>query len=494
MRSLRQPLAPIAVSLTVALACVAPRPPSSETPRAEVVEVPQAETEPTAADPDPKCDRAMHEGCPTVSREEATLIEARIAAARQRVTESKYQDVGAVIEVARLQLWRDSIEADSDGDDDIERASRNAMRAVAVDPTRPDARLVLALALGRSLLQRKHADDALLTQLRLHLVRLQAEASVSASRSSQGGFVTAAARALLGCVALETGDTDRAKRELEAATRLDPRLVTAWMALGDVARATADFSAAATAYRRAAELSPKDESIQAALRAAERREPFRLVRVPQPAALAVLDAAPLAPKAAPPASCPPSVAAQPANATLCDGLDALQGAATEMEVKSAAEQVIKGYKAIEPLCATGHPACGTHVAPALLSAARGFAQAGLPAKAILAYRLVLAPAGDLPDVQQLASSATLEVADRYYALGILDRAASYYERYARLNPSADSIPGRRGLLLSAARGNEESIRGLSKTGLRSTSTTRRTLCHHFVPCAVRRLASEAGWP
>lgn len=64
------------------------------------------------------------------------------------------------------------------------------------------------------------------------------------------------------------GHPDEAMRALEHATRIDPRRIDAWVALGDACFAGRRFEAAADAYGRARELDPASVELAARVGAA----------------------------------------------------------------------------------------------------------------------------------------------------------------------------------------------------------------------------------
>ncbi len=102
----------------------------------------------------------------------ATELGSEIEAAQKAVLDSGYADVHALVRLVKLQLRRDEDISSPDGSSDAARALRNAMRAVAVDDSSVEARLVLSLALARSLHQATTTADPLVRGLALDLVGL----------------------------------------------------------------------------------------------------------------------------------------------------------------------------------------------------------------------------------------------------------------------------------------------------------------------------------
>jgi len=484
----------VAVLLVGLGSCQASPPPAPTTPAPTVVLAAESETPATERPGPPECRRATRVGCFALTPEETASLDARIEAAHQAVVDSKYVDVGAIVEQARLQLRRESSSPDSDGDSDVERAMKNSMRAMVVDSTLPAVRLVTAMALARTLLNREDEHNAEAARIRLHLVAAQARAGLALSSVRPMRFVTSATHALLGYLALEASDLVRARTELETASRLMPDLATAWVGLGDVARARADFEAAASAYGRAAALNPNDPGLRDAIQAAAQREALSRVRLGDSAELETLAAIPLAPPPRPAVPCPPTARAHPANTVFCDGLDALGRTSTEVDTRDAAKRIVEGYQTLEPLCDAGDPACGDHVGPALAAAARSFVQIGLPAKGIQTYRLLLQQRGRLPHAEHLLPTATLEMADTYYQLAMYSQAASQYHLYAELVQEPKGPSAQRSLLLQAALGEAAGVDALARRHPEAMNRRSAALCHRFVVCAVRRLAGELGWP
>jgi cytochrome c-type biogenesis protein CcmH/NrfG len=67
-----------------------------------------------------------------------------------------------------------------------------------------------------------------------------------------------------GTIAVELGQYDRATRWLETATRMQPELVPAFLALGESRAKSGDFVGAELALDRVAELAPDSKSLVAA--------------------------------------------------------------------------------------------------------------------------------------------------------------------------------------------------------------------------------------
>lgn len=385
--------------------------------------------------PGPRCDGLLGPG-------EAKTLAGRIEQAQALVLRSGYQDVGALVDLARLQLRRDEDISNSDGASDAARALKNGMRAVIVNEVSSEARLVLALALARSLQGALSVSDPVTRDIALELL------DIAVGSVGNGSLAFAARSALEGYVALERGQIERARQAFELATSNDAGLATAWMGLGDVARGEGQFEAAEKAYTTAALLLPEDAGARRSIKAATRREAFSLP-APASAARPALTAGSLAPAPPPLPVCPASPGAGAPGASLCKGLAGLARASTRDEHNDAAMLVIDGWRDLEPLCDAGDPACGPHVAQALAAAARGFQAAGRPSRSISAMKYLLAKP-DIPGAAALMPAVTLEIADRHFSIGVFDRAAEHYAQHVRLKGTTSVAAAERAMTLFVA--------------------------------------------
>lgn len=458
----------LAAALTTAAACSS-TPPAEEPQGTTVVPVPEttacapgvrSERCPEASSTPPAGSGTCVEGAPgprcdgILAPDEAKALTTAIDAARQAVLDSTYSDVHAMVEGARLALRRDSDIADMDGPTDAARALKNAMRAVAVDDGAAAPRVALALARARSLVGAKAMSDPVTRAGALVLVEIALR-----SLPAGNGSATAAARTMEGYLALERGDRAAAKTAFEAATTLDPSLGTAWMGLGDAARAEGAFDTAASAYKTAAARLPADPAVRRALEMASRREPLSLPAPPTIAFRVGWD--PLAPAAPPVAKCPGTVKSPSPGASLCRGLADLAKATTRDEHERGAMLVLDGWKDVQPLCEKHDPACGPHVAQALAAASRSLHTAGRLAKSIAAGLLVLRYT-DLPGATGLLPTVALELADRYLSVGLADTAADQYARHLQLEGKTRGPVAQRTLALRLALGNAEAATKLAE--------------------------------
>lgn len=385
--------------------------------------------------------------------EEKTLT-ASVDAARDSMMKSQFRDVHAMVELSRLLLRRDAEVADAEGANDATRALKNAMRAVAVDDAALAPRIALTMARARLLLGSKVLSEPGTRGQALSLL----EISLQSAPASGPGAGAAAMAVLRGYVALEKGDRAGAKASFQAATELDPALGSGWMGLGDAARSGGAFDAAQAAYKTAAARLPDDVTVKRALESAARRE---VLPLPSVKSVGVpIERGPVAPAGPAVAECAPSVAATPANAKLCAGLSDLAKAKTPDEHAAAGRAIIDGWNDVRPLCDAKDPACGAHVAPALAAASRAFQTGGQYSKAIAVGAMVLGRP-DLPGAAAILPVIALENGDRYFALGIYDTAADYYERSLSFTGSRKGPVARRALALRIALGGTDAAQKLA---------------------------------
>jgi tetratricopeptide (TPR) repeat protein len=399
----------------------------------------------------PRCDGL-------VDAVELRSLPAAIHAAHEAMLAAQFSDVRGIARLAHLQLRRDGPEGDADGANDAARGLHNGQRAVAVDDTSAVARLTLVLAIARSIQTTRGSADPTLRGLGMSLV----ETALGAVPPAPGA-VGAATRAFTGYLALERGDQAFAKASFEGATRLDPGLGTAWVGLGDVARITGDFAAATSAYQRAAAILPRDVGVARSLAAAGRRERMALPVATAPSGMAIAPG-PLAPPPPPPGTlqCSASQAVVPTGATLCQGLARLGSASSRSrdDQDQAAKLIMDGWREMAPLCDAGDPACGPLVVQAMAVASRAFQGAGRVAKAIAAAKLVIEHAA-WPGGSVLVPEVTLEIADRYFALGVFAMAADWYARYLQLAGTGVDPVAERALQLRVALEDVDAAKSLA---------------------------------
>jgi tetratricopeptide (TPR) repeat protein len=403
-------------------------------------------------------------------------LDQRIGAHEKAMRDTRFGDVGIIIELARLQLMRDNTISDEDGQNDAARGKKNAMRAVASDDGSAPGRLVLALAIAQSLRSVAGLDDAAVRATRLRLVTL------SASTIPKGEAVVEAAKlTLVGYLALEQGDRGAAKTAFESATKLDPNLAAAWAGLGDARRSDKDYAHALDAYKQAAAYLPDDAGIEEGMKASAQGVVLTLPQASRTSG-PVDDGRPLATPVSPISSCANGTPRAGGNDSICAGLDGLARASTPKQFDDAATMVVSGFAEMKLVCEQRDAACGDHVAASLYAAAVGYRRARLIAKSITVLRMLLGNPG-LPGAKALTPSALLEIGDQYFALGVFDTAADFYERYVReRGPSPDKARDRAALIRNA-------FRDAGSVGKRTESGA----CPSPLTCGVRYLVSDSRW-
>ncbi|MBK6518817.1 MAG: tetratricopeptide repeat protein [Polyangiaceae bacterium] len=481
-----------------------------------------------------------------VEARELAELSSRIAWADAEVKRTLFQEADLLVERARLQLRREDPSSNVEGSNDADRALKDALRALAVEPSSPRAAFVYALARVRSFAPEAPTsilrDPALRAgALRLALDRLQTLASAQ-------GPLGAATHTLRGYLELELGASAKARESFVAATRLDPTLGSAWMGLGDVARAQGSFADAERAYLEATKLLPSDPTVAAALSAARAKAPLSV----PPAGAA--EAAPLSIDLSPLAAVPPPTACSTVEAgqtpELCAAVEQLIKARSKQDLEAAASSVIAAQSSLQSACQALDPRCGPHVSVALADAGRGFRAAGKTGKSVQIAKLLMQRREYFPASEEVAATAALEAADQLLQLGLFDQAADSYGAFATTNGSSAEAPAalERALRLRLLLGQREAaekalsavvvrrelaadlkaeyvlatarlvrVRGdraavvafgkrhgallaeagragaLSAIAEREPASSLGGRCETLLACAIRRLAGEPGW-
>ncbi|MBK8938643.1 MAG: tetratricopeptide repeat protein [Polyangiaceae bacterium] len=370
-----------------------------------------------------------------VEARELAELSSRIAWADAEVKRTLFQEADLLVERARLQLRREDPSSNVEGSNDADRALKDALRALAVEPSSPRAAFVYALARVRSFAPEAPTsilrDPALRAgALRLALDRLQTLASAQ-------GPLGAATHTLRGYLELELGASAKARESFVAATRLDPTLGSAWMGLGDVARAQGSFADAERAYLEATKLLPSDPTVAAALSAARAKAPLSV----PPAGAA--EAAPLSIDLSPLAAVPPPTACSTVEAgqtpELCAAVEQLIKARSKQDLEAAASSVIAAQSSLQSACQALDPRCGPHVSVALADAGRGFRAAGKTGKSVQIAKLLMQRREYFPASEEVAATAALEAADQLLQLGLFDQAADSYGAFATTKPPAQEL-------------------------------------------------------
>ncbi|MBW2454927.1 MAG: hypothetical protein JRI68_10465 [Deltaproteobacteria bacterium] len=276
--------------------------------------------------------------------------------------------------------------------------------------------------------------------------------------------VAAAGHTLLGYLWLDRGQPQQADQAFDTALALDGEAVGAWVGKGHVARSRRDLGAAAAAYQRALGLDAQDWETRLALGATQGCEGLQLSGglAPLPA-MPGLTRDPLASPAPPPGSCPPAARAEQRSQLLCSGRAALGRAQTEADRKTAADQILAGWRDLRQACEAGEQGCGPHVAAALLDASHALHAAGQMARSIGLGRVLMDPRYKAFQAGGIQAEVPLLLGDRYYQLGVYDQAASYYERHVQQAGTGPTVIAarQRALALVVALGMVDAARRLA---------------------------------
>ncbi|MFO0555402.1 MAG: hypothetical protein U0271_43900 [Polyangiaceae bacterium] len=376
--------------------------------------------EPTCAEPPARCAIEL-------TSDEARRLDADIDAVYKLVIDSSFADASALATLARLGLRRDNQVSDREGATDRDRATKNALRALAVDGTLTSARFTHALALSATFARSTASRASVSRAVALRLVAVRLGAIGSPPR------VAAAARTLEGYLTLASGDAERASSLFHAATELDATLASAWVGAGDAARASKRFDVARDAYATAKKLAPNDRAIDSRIAdAAQGRAlplPARSVTALDDEALGESPVAGAPPKIP---ACTKAEAKESDAAAFCTGLADLAQAKDVAARVRAATAIASAFSTLRGACSSKSKACGAFAGDGLAAAGRAFLAGGQTAKGIAVFKMALAP--ELPGGNQRMPHIALEIADAYYALGVLDVAADFYERAATEAP------------------------------------------------------------
>jgi tetratricopeptide (TPR) repeat protein len=190
-----------------------------------------------------------------------TRLEGPIAEIERAIQDSDFQNVEALVELARLQMKRGGSAATSDGADDFERAKKSLQRALAVDDGYMPAHNQLAiyyLERAKREAGKKRSSFARGTEGRRAQTHALDLALVVATQAARKQPTFAPLHNTLGLIAVEQGDMTRAVRAFAEARRLDRSFYEAHMNFASVNLSFRGFAEAETAYRAGIALRPKD--------------------------------------------------------------------------------------------------------------------------------------------------------------------------------------------------------------------------------------------
>jgi tetratricopeptide (TPR) repeat protein len=196
--------------------------------------------------------------------------DAAIGALQQAVTDAQFQNVPALVNLAMVQMVRDSAQGGQDCKDDLDCAKRNLQRALAIDDAYMPAFNQLALyyfqlakkragavkgttksSKGRHVVTNaataKHAD---VQQLEL--------AALVCSQAIRKNPNYAPIHNTAGLIQTELGQINGAVGEFATAAKLDPKFFEAQMNYAAVNLGFRGFAQAAEAYKKALAMRPND--------------------------------------------------------------------------------------------------------------------------------------------------------------------------------------------------------------------------------------------
>lgn len=178
------------------------------------------------------------------------------------VLDAKYTNVDALVELARLQMQRKGTTNDSDGADDMTRAKKNLMRALAQDDGSAPAINQLALYYLTVAKTASHKARAETYDLAL----------VVASQGMKKAPSYAPLQNTMGVIYVELGDLTNASKRFSRARELDSRFFDAHMNFASVNMLFRGFAKAEGAYRTALAVRPKDYDALLGLAVARRAQ------------------------------------------------------------------------------------------------------------------------------------------------------------------------------------------------------------------------------
>jgi len=189
-------------------------------------------------------------------------LDRSIAELGRAVRDARFGDAPLLTTLAALQVQRRSGVADDEGGDDLERATKNLHRALAIDDGNMPALNQLALL---HLERARGAGGKAATQA-LELAALVCAQAIA----KDPGF--APIHNTAGLVEVELGDLSRAAASFDEARRRDPHLVEAQMNLAALNLQVRGFSRAEEAYRAVVAQRPDDYDARLGLAVAIRAQ------------------------------------------------------------------------------------------------------------------------------------------------------------------------------------------------------------------------------
>ena len=188
-------------------------------------------------------------------------VDRALAEFTRAVADSEFQNVEALVEVARLQMKRNNAVSDADGASDVDRAKKNLQRALAVDDGFMPAYNQLAIYYLQRAKQTAGASGAKVSRgaqapkLDMQALDLAVLVSQQATRKNPS---YAAIHNTAGLIFAESGDLNRAVQSFGQARRLDATFFEAHMNYAAVNMQFRGFNEAAEAYAKAISLRSND--------------------------------------------------------------------------------------------------------------------------------------------------------------------------------------------------------------------------------------------
>lgn len=188
-------------------------------------------------------------------------LEKAVGEYQRAIQDSEFQNVEALVELARLQMRRNNNVADDDGANDYARAKKNLQRALAVDDAFMPAFNMLALYYLESAKQNagqkrgKSARGQEKSKVDTQAIDL---ALLVASQGIRKNPNYASIHNTAGLIFVQSGDLNNAVRRFGTARQLDPNFFEAHMNFAAVNMLFRGFAKAEDAYRAALKQKPND--------------------------------------------------------------------------------------------------------------------------------------------------------------------------------------------------------------------------------------------
>lgn len=188
-------------------------------------------------------------------------VDKAITEMKRAVADSKFQNVEALVNQARLEMKRGNNTSDSDGANDYERAKKNLQRALAVEDAYMPAFNQLAIYYLETAKQRGGAKSTKLARgARTSKTDTQALelAALVCSQAIQKNPGYAAVHNTAGLISVELANLNGAVESFGRARKLDPNFFEAHMNYAAVNMQFRGFTQAEEAYKQAIRVRPND--------------------------------------------------------------------------------------------------------------------------------------------------------------------------------------------------------------------------------------------